>query len=107
MATAEPDSWSPKEFYTELKGDLTHRLDRQDDMLTGIRGALDGKADKADVAILGSRLDGHGERLDSLEVHRQEVEQARAFRRRAWAVAGSVAGLLAVIGAGLITAFVH
>lgn len=82
-------------------------LDKQTDLLLRIDTKVDAKADKADVVALGHRLDGHAERIDRLEEHRLETDQVRTFRRRAWAVAGTVGGIAAVLAGSLIAAFVH
>ena len=105
--SAFPETWSVKEVVADLKSDIVTHLNKQDDMLTDISLKVDSKADKADLIPIVTKLDTHGHRITALEEHRQDIEANRRFHNRAWAVAGSVGGLLAIIAAALITAFVH
>ena len=106
-AAQVPESWSVKEVVADLKQDLVNHLDKQDVTLLAIQSAVDTKADKADVILLGSKIEVHGERITALENHRVEQLASTQFRHRVWAVIGSVAGVLAILGGSLIAAFVH
>jgi hypothetical protein len=102
-----PDTWTVKEVVADLKSDLVSHLNKQDEVLTAIDRKIEAKADKADVIALGGTLTTHivesGIRLTTLEEHRASVEMSRRFRNRVWAVAGSVATLVVVILAALIS----
>lgn len=102
-----PETWSVKEVVADLKADLIGHLDKQDVTLSDISHKVDGKADKADVATLGAKIDGHAARIGSLEDHRKEQIAATQFRHRVWAVIGTVGGILAILAGSLIAAFVH
>lgn len=113
-----PESWSVKEVVADLKADLkadqastktdiVSHLVKQDEMLTAISTKVDGKADKADLLALGTKIDGHGQRITTLEEHRTEELANSRFRRRVWAAIASVAGILAVLLGSLIAAHAH
>ena len=102
-----PDTWTVKEVVADLKSDIITHLNKQDSVLTEIDRKVDGKADKADLIALGVKIDGHGNRISSLEEHRTEVESSKKFRNRVWAVVGSVAGIAAIIIGSLIGAHFH
>ena len=109
MATEDgnTESWSVKEVVADLKSDLISHLDKQDSILTEISAKVDSKADRADVVLLGTKIDGHAERITSLENHRTEQLASTQFRHRVWAVIGTVGGILAILAGSLIAAFVH
>lgn len=102
-----PDTWTVKEVVADLKSDLVGHLTVQDGMLREIDRKVDSKADKADLLALGIKIDGHGSRITALEEHRLDTVASKRFRNRAWTVAGSIAGVLAILGGALIGAFVH
>lgn len=102
-----PESWSVKEVVADLKQDLVGHLDKQDAVLHEISAKVDSKADKTDVVLLGAKIDGHAERITTLEQHRAETLAATQFRHRVWAVIGTVGGILAILAGSLIAAFVH
>ena len=102
-----PESWSVKEVVADLKKDIITHLDKQDTTLGEISTKVDGKADKADVLLLGTKMDSHGQRITVLEQHRLDQLAAKQFRNRLWAVVGTVGGILAVIAGSLIAAYVH
>ena len=108
-----PDSWSVKEVVADLKADLkadqaatkadiVGHLDKQDVTLGEISAKVDSKADKTDVVLLGVKIDGHAQRITSLETHRAEQLSSSSLHRRIWAAAGTVGGILAVLIASLI-----
>ena len=106
-----PDTWTVKEVVADLKQDLVTHLDKQDLALAEISVKVDNKADKADVQALSAKFDtkfdSHERRLVTLEDHKIDNEASSRFRRRAWAVVGTVAGVLAILGGSLIAVFVH
>ena len=106
-ASELPDTWTVKEVVADLKSDLVTHLNNQDKALNEIAISINGKADKSDVVALGVKLDGHGNRITSLEEHRAELESGKKFRNRVWAVVGSVAGIAAIIIGSLIGAHFH
>ena len=102
-----PDSWTTKEVIADLKQDLVGHLNKQDVTLGEISSKVDSKADKADLVAIALKIDGHGERITSLENHRLESIASRQFRNKVWAVVGTVCGILAILAGSLIAAFVH
>jgi len=101
------DSWSVKEVVADLKADIVGHLDKQDLTLSEISTKVDSKADKADLIAIGFKIDGHGERITTLEQHRLEQVASTQFRHRVWAVIGTVGGILAILAGSLIATFVH
>lgn len=97
-----PESWSVKEVVADLKKDLVDHLDKQDTTLGEISRKVDSKADKADLVVLGIKIEGHGERISQLEQHRTEQLAASQLHRRLWAAVGTVGGIVAILIAGLI-----
>lgn len=102
-----PESWSVKEVVADLKKDLLAHLDRQDVALSEISLKVDSKADKADLVLLGVKIDGHSQRISSLEDARGEETANRQFRRRVWAAVATVSGIVAILVSSLIAAHVH
>lgn len=102
MTETASDSWSAKEVFADLKTDILGHLDKQDAVLGEISSQLGSKADKADVVLLGVKIDGHGERILKLEQHKTEQLASTQLRRRIWTVVGTVGGILAILFAGLI-----
>ncbi len=102
-----PDTWTVKEVVADLKADLVDHLDRQDDTLAEISTKVDSKADKADLVVLGVKIDGHGQRITVLEGHKLDLDASARFRKRVWYVVGTVAGILAIVAGSLIAAFVR
>ena len=102
-----PETWTVKEVVADLKSDLIDHLDKQDNVLREIDRKVDSKADKADLVALGVKIDGHGSRIASLEEHRTEQESSKKFRNRAWAVAGTITSISAIIIGSLIGAHFH
>lgn len=113
-----PESWSVKEVVADLKADLkagqtalkadiVEHLDKQDITLGEISTKVDSKADKADLLVLTSKIEGHGTRITTLEQHRLDQLAAKQFHNRMWAVVGTIGGILAVLAGSLIAAFVH
>ena len=98
------DRWSVKEVVADLKHDIVAHLDKQDVTLADIRNDVSGKADKADVVSLGAKIDGHAQRITTLEEHRADDLSSKRFRTRVWAVIGSVSGIAAIIVGSLISA---
>ena len=108
MADEMPsETWTVKEVVSDMKTDLVSHLDKQDLKLDDISLKIDNKADKADVAALAAKIDGHGERITTLEQHRLDDLASKRFRNRVWTVIGSVSGILAILAGSLIAAFVH
>ena len=101
------DSWSAKEVFADMKADIVSHLDKQDLTLGEIITKVDSKADKADLIAIGLKIDGHGERITTLEQHRLEQVASTQFRHRVWAVIGTVGGILAILAGSLIATFVH
>jgi hypothetical protein len=97
-----PESWTAKEVIADLKRDIVHRFDQQDDVLDDISKKVDGKADKADVVSLGLEMKSLGDRVGKLEEHHVEETAAAQFRHRVWAAIGSVAGIIAIIVGSII-----
>ena len=110
-ASEFPDTWTVKEVVADLKTDIVGHLNKQDGMLVEIDRKVDGKADKADLVNLATEVrvgfDDHGKRITKLEEHRLDTEASKRFRTRAWAVAGTIGGILAIIAGSLIAAYVH
>jgi len=107
----EAESWSTKEVVADMKSDLVAHLNKQDAVLGSIDRKVDAKADKADLVNLTTEVrigfDGHGNRLTVLEEHRLETLASKKFRNRAWAVAGTAAGVAAIIIGALIDSHIH
>lgn len=82
-------------------------LDEQTALLRGIDKKVDEKASKADLAVLDTKIEGHGGRITVLEQHQHITEASRRWRNKAWGVAGTIGGIAAVIVAGLISALHH
>lgn len=107
----DDDTWTTKEVFTDLKSDIMGRFDKQDVALVDIRHELSNTATKDDLRQVHRRIDGierdHGGRITALEVHHGDETAVRSHKRRVWAVAGTVAGIAAIIGGSLLGALVH
>ena len=84
----------------------------------GLREALDGKADKADLSRLEARWEGVDARVAKLEtwrhdsdvattVHQQRDGQVFTRRQKFWAAVAAVSTILAIIGASFVSALLH
>ena len=100
------DGYSVKEIVDITRREQTEGFARLETMLAG-------KADKADVHELASRLDRHDQRIGTLEVARQidDTQRARANDRfgHRWVIIGALAGVAAGVGtlAYVVVATVH
>jgi hypothetical protein len=83
-------------------------LDEQTDLLRGIDRKVDGKADKADLIPILSRLDDHHGRIGRLEDERASDKTAAdvraTYRRRLWM---AVTAIVVPLGTALIIVLVH
>jgi prophage DNA circulation protein len=101
-----PETWTVKEVIADFKTVMGDRMDKQDGMLMEIDRKVDSKADKADVQAVVASVVDLTRRTIVLEQHKTETESARRFRNRAWAIAGSIASVLALGGAALLSGLV-
>ncbi len=72
-------------------------LDKQTGLLVGIDQKLDDKASRAEVQAVDNRV-------KVLEDHSAEIKLAAKVRRRAWAVAGSLAVIATPVTVALVAA---
>lgn len=74
-------------------------LDEQTKLLRGIDSKVDGKADKSDVTNLAQKIDGHGDRILTLE-------NWRTTNTRFFAGAGVLGMIAATVVGSLVAAHV-
>lgn len=120
VQTPEP-TWNAKEVFADLKGDLVHRFDRQDDTLREIHNELKTMATKDDIREVREelatglreahqRIDGVVERLSPLEADdaaEKAVDASRGRKRAFLAWAAAIVATVAIVASVFITAFIH
>lgn len=98
MTAGADDTWTAKEVFADLKGDIMGRFDKQDKTLVALGNRLDNTATKDDIAHLTLRVDGHEGRITTLETDTMTVGAVSVHKRETWKVAGYVAALIAAVG---------
>lgn len=102
-------TWSVKEVFADLKGDLIQRFNNVDGRLESIDRRIDSTATKEDISEIHHRIDGVEARIVPLEKaaeSEQAIEQNRARFRTGLAWAAGVASACAIC-ASVVIPLVH